>query len=181
MAADREASLDALLQLINSARELAADLAHGSAQRAIRALAAIPPDERSAIVTALERAAVTWQQNEAFNSLHHVHVRANPNAQLFVRVFDEVPEPAAQDFDLLPEAVRLIQRVGISMHPELRAVWEPALLSALEVVMPAERADCVRFLERALALIAAAPVVERPQTAEDEEPAPQRKRRRTED
>src|SRR6516164_9577653 len=90
--------IDTLRLLINSARELVADLADGPMQRAIRAFAAISPDERSVIATALERAAVTWQQNEAFNVTNQVRVRANPNAQLFVRVFDDVPEPAPEDF-----------------------------------------------------------------------------------
>jgi hypothetical protein len=173
--------IETLKVLIDSARELVADLAQGSTQRAIRALAAIPPDERSVIATALERAAVTWQQNEAFNVLNQVRVRANPNAQLFVRVFDDVPEPAPQHFDLLPEAVRLVRRVGVSMHPELRAVWEPAFIAALEIVTLEERADCVRFLEHALALIAAAPVVEQAPTSGEEEPSPEKQRRRTED
>jgi hypothetical protein len=168
---DGKPDIDTLKLLIDSAHELVADLAHGSTHRAIRALAAIPPDERSVIATALERAAVTWQQNEAFNNLHQVRVRANPNAQLFVRVFDDVPEPAPQDFDLLPEAVRLIRRLGVSMRPELRAVWEPAFIAAIELVAPEEQADCVRFLEHTLALIAAAPVVERAGTGDDTEPA----------
>jgi len=180
MAADGKPGIDALRLLLDSAHKLVTDLAHGSTQRAIRALAALPPDERSAIATALERAAVTWQQNEAFKDFHQIRVRANPNAQLFVRVIDDVPEPAPQDFDLLPEAVRIMRRIGISMHPELRAVWEPALTAALEIVTPEERADCVRFLEHTLALIAAAPVVERTPTRDDEEPVPEKQRRRTE-
>jgi hypothetical protein len=174
-------NIDALRVLLNSARDLVADLAHGSTQRAIRALAAIPPDERSVIATALERAVVTWQQNEAFNNLNQVRVRANPNAQLFVRVFDDVPEPAPEHFDVLPEAVRVMRRLGVSMRPELRAVWEPAFIAALEIVTPEERADCVRFLEHALALIAAAPVAERAPTRDDDEPVPEKRRRRTED
>src|SRR5262249_59036830 len=124
------------------ALEIVTDLADGSTHRAIRALAAIPPDERSVIATALERAAVTWQQTEAFNTVHQTRVRANPNAQLFVRVFDDVPEPAPQDFDLLPEAVRIMRYLGVTMRPELRAVWQPALMAALEVVTLEERADC---------------------------------------
>ena len=172
--------IDNLRLLINSARELVADLADGPMQRAIRALAAISPDERSVIATALERAAVTWQQNEAFNVTNQVRVRANPNAQLFVRVFDDVPEPAPEDFDVLPEAVRIIRRLRVSMRPDLRAVWEPALIGALEIVTPEERADCVRFLEHTLALIAAAPVIEQVPAGEEDEPVPE-KRRRPED
>ena len=180
MASDRKPDIDALRHLIDSAHELVAELADGSTLRAVRALAAIAPDERSVIATALERAAVTWQQNEAFNTVNQVRVRANPNAQLFVRVFDDVPEPAPQDFDLLPEAVRVIRRLGVTMRPELRVVWEPALTGALEMVTPEERADCVRFLEHALALITAAPAVERAPTRGDE-PVPEKRRRRKKD
>src|SRR5689334_13927700 len=60
MASDRKPDLDTLRLLINSALEIVTDLGHESTHRAIRALAAIPPDERSVIATALERAAVTW-------------------------------------------------------------------------------------------------------------------------
>ena len=180
MASDGMPELGTLRLLINSALDIVADLADGSIHRAIRALAAIPPDERSVIAMALERAAVTWQQNEAFNTVTQTRVRANPNAQLFVRVFDDVPEPTPQDFDLLPESVRIMRRVGVSMHPELRAVWEPAFIAALGMVTPEERVDCVRFLEHVLALIAATPVVERAPTCDDEAPVPEKQRRRTE-
>jgi hypothetical protein len=181
MASDRKLELDTLKLLINSALGIVTDLAHGSTHRAIRALAAIPPNERSVIATALERAAVTWQQNEAFNELHQIRVRANPNAQLFVRVFDDVPEPTPQDFDVLPEAVRIMRRLGVLMRPELRAVWEPAFMAALEIVAPEERADCVRFLEHTLAIIAATPLVERAPIRDDEAPVPAKQRRGTED
>jgi hypothetical protein len=43
---------------------------------------------------------VTWKQNEAFNALHRARVRANPHAQLFLRVVDDVGEPPSQDFDV---------------------------------------------------------------------------------
>jgi hypothetical protein len=181
MASDRKPDLDTLKLLITSAVDIVTDLAHASTHRAIRALAAIPPDERSVIATALERAAVTWQQNEAFNTVTQTRVRANPNAQLFVRVFDDVPDPAPQDFDLLPEAVRIMRRVGVSMRSELRAVWEPAFVAALEMVTPEERADCVRFLEHTLALIAATPLVERARTGDDDAAVPEKRRRRFED
>jgi hypothetical protein len=178
---DGKRDLEALKGLLDSAREIADEIVHGSTQRAMRALAAIPPDERSLIATALEHAAVAWQQSEAFNTVNQVRLRANPNAQLFVRVFDDVPDPAPQDFDLLPEAVRIMRRIGVSMHPELRAVWEPALLGALEVVTPAERANCVRFLERVLSLVAAAPVVEPAPADEVDERAPETPLRGTKD
>jgi len=154
---DGKRDIDTLKTLLDSACELVAGLAHGSTKRALSALAAIPPDERSVIATVLERAAVAWQQSEAFTPLHHIRLRANPNAQLFVRVLDDVKDPAPEELDLMPEAVRLMRRLGVSMLPELRAVWEPALLAAVGMVTANERADCVQFLERALAIIASAP------------------------
>ena len=163
--------IDTLKLLIASAQELVSDLAHGSTQRAINALAMIPPEQRDVIVTALERAAVTWRQSEAFTPIHNIRLRANPNAQLFVRVFDPVEEPKKEDFDLLPEALRVMRRLGVSMHPELRAVWEPAVVAAFQILTPQERADCIDFLRRALALVSGDVEVEQ----SPDEPGPQKK------
>jgi len=161
--------IDTLKLLIASAQELVADIADGPMRRAISALAAIPPDQRDVIVTALERAAVTWRQSEAFSFIHNVRLRANPKAQLFVRVFDPVEEPKNEDFDLLPEALRLMRRLGVSMHPALRAVWEPAAVAARDMLTPQERADSIRFLRRALALLSeGADVDQAPEEAEPE-------------
>jgi hypothetical protein len=169
--------IEELKLLIASALELVSDLARVPTRRVISALAMIPPDQRDAIVTALERAAVTWRQSEAFTHLHNVRLRANPNAQLFVRVFDPVEEPKKEDFDLLPEAIRLMRRLGVSMHPELRAVWEPALVAACQNVTAEERGDCIRFLRRSLALVTEhAEVEQAPDEAE-----PQKKGRSTHD
>jgi hypothetical protein len=160
--------IEQLKFLIEAAHELVGDLAHGSSQRALSALAMIPPDQRDVIVTALERAAVTWRQSEAFTHLHNVRLRANPYAQLFVRVVDPVDEPKKEDFDLLPEALRVMRRVGVSMHPELRAVWEPAVAAARQMLTPQERADCIGFLRHALALVSEGLDVE--QVADEPEP-----------
>ena len=164
---------DALAALLGSARDLVGELAKGSTQRALRALAAIPPDERLAITIALERAAETWRQNESFTHLHKVRVRANPNAQLFVRIFDDVEEePASQDFDLLPETLRVMRRLGASMRPELRAMWEPAVVTAREMLTPDELRSCIEFLTHALEMVSGAEGD--PSAAVEEPPADQR-------
>jgi hypothetical protein len=157
---DGKRDIDALKILLDSAQELIVDLAHGSTQRVMSALAMIPPDQRDVIATALERSAVAWQQSEAFTHLHNIRLRANPHAQLFVRVFDPVEEPKIEDFDLLPEAIRVMRRLGVSMHPDLVAVWEPAVIAARDMLTPDERADCLRFLRHALALVSGNPEVE---------------------
>ena len=152
---------DALAALLGSARDLLGDLAKGSTQRALRALAAIPPDERMAITTALERAAETWRQNESFTHLHKVRVRANPNAQLFIRIFDDADEePPSQDFDLLPETLRVMRRLGASMRPEMRAMWEPAVETAREMLTPDELRSCIEFLTHALEMVSGASAVD---------------------
>ena len=164
---------DALAALLGSARDLVGELAKGSTQRALRALAAIPPDERVAIATALERAAETWRQNESFTHLHNVRVRANPNAQLFVRIFDDAKaELPSQDFDLLPETLRVMRRLGASMRPELRAMWEPAVVTAREMLTPDELRSCVEFLTHALEMVSAADAD--PSAAVEEGPTEQR-------
>ena len=150
---DGKHDIDALKLLIEAAHELVADLAHGSTQRVIRALAVIPPDQREVIAGVLERAAVSWGQNEAFTHLHNVRLRANPNAQLFVRVVDQVDQPKQENFDVLPETLRVMRRLGVSMYPELRAVWEPTVVAARRILTPEERTDCIRFLRHVLALV----------------------------
>src|SRR5258705_9407326 len=135
---------ETLAALLGSAHDLVGEIARGSTQRALRALAAIPPDERVAVTTALERAAETWRQNESFTHLHKVRVRANPNAQLFIRIFDDAEaQPPSQDFDLLPEALRVMRRLGASMRPELRAAWEPAVVTARERLTPDDLRSCI--------------------------------------
>jgi len=160
---DDKSALEALRVLLESARDVVAEIADGATQRAVNALHAIPPDERSTLAEALERAAETWRLNEAFAPLNQVRLRANRNAQLFVRVFDPVTDPPApEQFDLLPEALRMMRRLTILMRPELRAIWEPAVTGACEALTPEERAETVRFLDRALKLVAEMPAGEPP-------------------
>lgn len=155
---DDRSALEALKILLKSAGEVVAEIADGATQRAVDALHALPPDERSALAEALERAAETWRLNEAFAPLNHVRLRASPHAQLFVRVFDPVTDPPApEQFDLLPEALRMMRRLTVLMRPELRAIWEPAVTGAFGALTPEERAETVRFLERALKLVSEMP------------------------
>jgi hypothetical protein len=159
-------ALEALKILLETARDLVAELADSATQRAVHALHAIPPDVRSELATALERAAETWRQNVAFAPLNQVHLRANPHAQLFVRVFDPVTEPPREQFDLLPEAIRVMQRMGVLMRPELRGIWERAVTGALAVLTAEERAETVRFLKRALTLVSGLSALDEPPTSE---------------
>jgi hypothetical protein len=151
MASSGKVKIDALKTLLDSAREIVADLADESMERALRALADLPADEREVVALALDRAVTTWRANEAFAPLHKVQMRANPHAQLFVRVFDPMPEQLFEQSDIVPETLRIMKRVGVLMHPEALAIWEPAVASALPMLTPEEWTDCVRFLERLLA------------------------------
>jgi hypothetical protein len=155
MASHGTAKIDALKALLDSARELVADLADESMERALHALADLPSDERDTVALALERAVTAWRANEAFAPLHKVQMRANPHAQLFVRVFDPVPEQPFAQSDIVPETLRIMKRLGVLIHPEALAIWEPAIASALPMLTADEWTNCVRFLERALAAITA--------------------------
>ena len=82
-------------------------------------------------------------------------MRANPHAQLFVRVFDPVPEQPFEQSDIVPETLRIMKRLGVLIHPEALAIWEPAVASALPMLTEEEWTNCVRFVERALTAITA--------------------------
>jgi len=147
--------IDALKALLDSAREIVADLGGGSMERALRALAELPPDERDGVALALERAVTAWRANEAFAPLHKVRMRANPHAQLFVRVFDPVPEPSFEQTDIVPETLRILKRLGVLIHPEALAIWQPAVASALPMLTAEEWTNSVRFVEHVLAALTA--------------------------
>jgi len=155
MASAGTAKIDALKALLDSAREIVADLAGGSMERALRALAELPPDERDGVALALDRAVTAWRANEAFAPLHKVQMRANPHAQLFLRVFDPVPEQSFEQSDIVPETLRIMKRLGVLIHPEALAIWEPAVASALPMLTAEEWTNCVRFVEQVLAALKA--------------------------
>jgi len=155
MASGGKVKIEALKALLDSARQIVAELADDSMERALRALADLPPDERDSVALALERAVAAWRANEAFAPLHKVQMRANPHAQLFVRVFDPVPEQPFAQSDIVPETLRTMKRLGVLIHPEALAIWEPAVASALPMLTPEEWTNCVQFVERALAAVKA--------------------------
>ena len=155
MASGGNVKIEALKALLDSAREIVADLADGSMERALRALADLPQEEREGIALALDRAVTAWRANEAFAPIHKVQMRANPHAQLFVRVFDPVPESSFEQNDIVPETLRIMKRLGLLIHPEALAIWEPAVESALPMLTAEEWTNCVQFLEHALAAVSA--------------------------
>ena len=155
MAADGKTKIEALKTLLDSARAIVDDLSDGSMERALRALADLPGEERGVIALALDRAVTAWRANEAFAPLHKVQMRANPHAQLFVRVFDPVPVQAFEQSDIVPETLRIMKRLGVLIHPEALAIWEPAVASALPMLTAEEWTNCVRFLEHAFAAVSA--------------------------
>jgi hypothetical protein len=155
MASGGKVKIEALKTLLDSARAIVDDLADGSMERALRALADLPAQERGVIALALDRAVTAWRANEAFAPLHRVQMRANPHAQLFVRVFDPVPVQAFEQSDIVPETLRIMKRLGVLIHPEALAIWEPAIASALPMLTAEEWTNCVQFLEHALAAVSA--------------------------
>ena len=57
--------------------------------------------------------------------------------------------------DIVPETLRIMKRLGVLIHPEALAIWEPAVASALPMLTAAEWTDCVRFIEHVLAAVKA--------------------------
>ena len=77
------------------------------------------------------------------------------------KIIDDVEtELPSQDFDLLPEALRLMRRLGTTMRPEMRAIWEPAVVTAREMLTPEELRTCIEFLARTLEMVSAGSAIE---------------------
>jgi hypothetical protein len=151
--------LEALHALLTSAQQLAQTLKDDpTLPRLLRALASIPPEERATLASVLERETGARRINEGFAPLNGVRLHVNPNARLFVRVLDgEEPsgDPELEEHDILPEVLRLMQRVPLVLTPEAQAAWRPAVERALDMLPPRGRRACLRFAEDVRALIAA--------------------------
>jgi hypothetical protein len=163
MPAGVTAQLDALKALLASAQELAGRLSGDSSLRRIAAaLAGLCPEERQILATAIERG-IAWRRvNEAVSGMSGVRLRINPNPPLFLRVIDaETGGPSLPDPDeVLPGTLRLLRRAPILAMPEAEAVWKPAVLEALGLLSPEERAACVTMVRTAAALLESATTTE---------------------
>ena len=150
-AAIDSAQLTALAALLETARDLVGELAKdANVARLLRAFLRLAPDEREVIAGAFERA-IAWRKvNESLAPIAGVHLRANPNPRLFVRVVDpdDSTRPLTPDADeVLVGTLRILRHARVMLVPEARQVWEPALTSAFDLLEPREQAACVAFAE----------------------------------
>ena len=63
-----------------------------------------------------------------------------------------------------------MRRLGTGMRPEMRAIWEPAVETAREMLTPDELQSCVEFLSRALEMVSEASVAAEEQPVERPRP-----------
>ena len=148
---DRE-QLTGLVALLQTARDLVTDLAEdGSAAKLMQAFHRLDADEREVLATAFDRA-VSWKKvNEGVAPINRVHLRVNPNPRLFVRVVEpdrELTTLSPDTDELLVCTLRILRQARLMQTPEARAVWEPAVIAALGVLDPEERAGCAAIVER---------------------------------
>ncbi len=151
--------LTALMALLQTARDLVADLANdGSAAKLMQAFHRLDPHEREVLATAFDRA-VSWKKvNEGVAPITRVHLRVNPNPRLFVRVVEPDVEPhtLSPDLDeLLVGTLRILRQAHLMQTPEARAVWEPAVVAALELLDREERAGCAAIVDRFVEILRA--------------------------
>lgn len=160
--ADAPPKLDALRLLLATAQELSRELSDDPViGRLLRAVSTLPPDDREVLTTAIERGAAWRRVNEAVSAATGVQLRVNPRPLLFVRVLQPAPDP--DPATLMPEAddvmvgvLRVMRLAPMLRMPEARALWRPAVVEALDVLEPAERTQCLRFVEELLEVLAAA-------------------------
>ena len=160
----------ALMALLQTARDLVADLANdGSTAKLMQAFHRLDPHEREVLATAFDRA-VSWKKvNEGVAPINGVHLRVNPNPRLFVRVVEPDPEPhtLSPDLDeLLVGTLRILRQAHLMQTPEARAVWEPAIVAALELLDREEWAGCAAIVERFVEILRAHPSASAPSEGE---------------
>jgi hypothetical protein len=154
---DEAPRLDALRMLLATAEELSRVLSDDPVVgRLLKAMLSLQPDDREVLTTAIERGVAWRRTNEAVTAATGVRLRANPKPVLFVRVVDPTPSADA----LLPDSddavvgvLRLMRLAPMLRMEPARKVWQPALVEALGMLDPAERADCLRFVQDVLGVL----------------------------
>jgi hypothetical protein len=143
--------IDALQALLRSAQNLTETLVgDGAINRAVRALASLPPDDRDVLARALERGAAWRRLNESTTEITGVRLHANPRPRLFVRSLGPEARTAAEDVieddeDILPGTLRLMRRVHLLQSPAAEALWKSVVIRAFGMLSTEERAACSHF------------------------------------
>jgi hypothetical protein len=150
-------TLDALTILLASAQKLTDTLTTDpTLGRVLRALSRLPPDDREILAGALERGTAMHTVNDSLAPMSGVRLRMHPNPRLFLRVVDtrEPSAPLALDAgDILPEVLRIMRRVRLVLAPEAKAVWQPVVREAVEMLSPKDVEACVALLNDVMALL----------------------------
>jgi hypothetical protein len=159
--------LDALRMLLSTAQELSRVLSDDPlVGRLLRAMMSLQPDDRETLTLAIERGAAWRRTNEAVAGATGVRLRANPKPVLFVRVVDP-PPPEGQVLpdkdDVVIGVLRLMRLARMMRSEPAKDLWRPAVAEALAMLEPAQRAECVAFVEELLAVLG---------SAVDDEPTP---------
>jgi hypothetical protein len=123
--------LDALLEILVTAHELATQLARDLlVERILRAFAKLPEPDREPILKVIEREATWCRIVEQTSEETGITVRPNPHASLYVHVFDQVEGssgPLQRDVDVIRFRIkRFVQMLPLFFREGVHEQWTAA-------------------------------------------------------
>ena len=151
------ASLDALHHLrdvLDAAMRVAGDLANDPLlSRLLEAFRLMPMEDRSIVVTAIEREVQARRLSRATEAVTGQAMHPNPNARLYVRSHENtVPRNLLERDELTIAMLAAFRVTPILEVPEIHAEWLDATRAALKHLEPATRAVVSRLMREGLAL-----------------------------
>jgi hypothetical protein len=156
-----ERGLGALQAILASALGVVEDIIGDPlVERLLRAFTMLPPADRGAVVTALERDAHWCRISEETYPAAGIRARVNPYGSLYVHVVDQVtgqpiePEPSARDISVIRSgAERLARLLPLLVYGPVHEQWTTSVRELIRASDVELRAIAARLAREVLALL----------------------------
>ncbi len=115
----------------------------------------IPAEDRDAIVGVLEREVTVRLSAYGPNTKRTgVRTHVNPQAQLYLRSFEEIPKLEETQHDRMIQAsLRSVAHMQIALQPEVHDAWRAATIEAFGRLDDAQRAAAATMLHESLEIL----------------------------
>src|SRR5262245_36794907 len=153
---DASDKLAALNKLLETAVQLISQVASDPLfLQLVQAFARMPPEDRKTVVDVIETEVEHRAVNARTSTLSRYSMVPNPNAQLYLRVFESRPEPVKDRDrdDMMFAILRAMRGAPAMLAPHIYAEWRPAVREVAEHLTDEERRAAQRVLTELLALM----------------------------
>lgn len=152
---DDRTGLQRLTDVIDTAVRLADSLmADPILQRLVDAFRLMPIEDRTVIVSAIEREVQARRLSRATEETTGQSMHANPNARLYLRSHEQpMPRYLLERDELMLAMLSAMRLSPILLVPDIHTAWVDGTREALEHLDPSSRAAVGQLLRETLAMV----------------------------